>query len=278
MFARVKRIVKAIILRKQINNDPEQTVHGRIFKDILLRNGNRQHGQILIDGLRILEYPPRVIETVNEVILRRDYEFRLRRQRNVLIDIGMNVGITSILKASDDRFVHVYGFEPLTPTYTIARKNIDLNPQLAPKISTFNFGLSDEEREVTVKFSLDEIMSASSEGIFDTCFPAASNTETIRVLKASEVLEPIIGRHADDDIFLKLDCEGAEFKIMYDLNASGLLRKVKTIIVEWHGREPSPILDILTTNNFFYFVQQINVEWNVGLIRAVALSQPTEAN
>ena len=55
-------------------------------------------------------------------------------------------------------------------------------------------------------------MSVSSEGTFDACFTENASEEVIKVKSASEVLSPIFKKHETNRIFLKLDCEGAEFK------------------------------------------------------------------
>lgn len=243
--------------------------HLTILRDLQATNGTRRDGIITVAGIKVREYPDRVIETINEVILRQDYDFFEGGRSFVMIDVGMNVAISTLLKASSTVYRNVYGFEPLRPTYDIAKSNIDLNPQLSGKIDTFNIGLSDADEELEVLFTLDEIMSTSSEGTFDSCFPKDATREKISVRRASDTLGPIIGKHEGESIFLKIDCEGAEFKILPDLARSGLLKKISVVIVEWHHRDPSELLDLLTANGFFYFVHRINVQWNVGIIKAI---------
>lgn len=230
-----------------------------------------RNGDVLtIQGISLLLHPPRVIETVNEVIIKQQYNFE-DDDSYVMIDIGMNVAISSLAKAQDLRFKKIYSFEPLKPTYAIARRNLDLNPDLSNKIQTFNFGLSDKNDELTVKYSLDEIMSISSEGTFDSCIQTNVTTEQIQIKKASEIVAPIIRQHPQDRIFLKIDCEGAEFKIIKDLDDCGLLKDIDVAIIEWHNHDPRVILDALRRNGFFCFQERQKVRWNVGLIRAVRL-------
>jgi len=266
----VKRTYDLARFSRQNPKAEMEARHAAIYEGVARREGIRQSDRLTIDGITVRIHPPRVIETVNEVILRDDYGFRDDEGPFVMIDVGMNVAITAISKARNPKFTRVYGFEPLRPTYDIAVSNIGLNPAIKDKITTYNFGLSDRDQELRVNYTLDEIMSISSEGTFDSCFAGRGSEEAIRVRRAADVLGPIIESHPKEKIFLKVDCEGAEFKIIPDLDRAGLLRRVTALIIEWHNREPQDLLEILARNGFFYFTERINVEWNVGIIRAVA--------
>jgi hypothetical protein len=112
-------------------------------------------------------------------------------------------------------------------------------------------------------------MSVSSEATFGSCFNANATDEVIQVKSGSEALRPIIEKHKAQKIFVKMDREGAKFKIMSDLQASGLLEYIHVMIIEWHNRPPDELLKTLKDNGFFYFLERINVEWNVGMIKAV---------
>ena len=245
--------------------------HIAIYKELEAYNVAFSGELLVIDGVRLVVDPPRVIETINEVILGRGYDFLEDASSYVMIDIGMNVGIASLLKANDPKFKRIYSFEPVKQTYEIALRNIDLNPDLKQKIEPFNFGLSDTTEQMSVKFSPDEIMSVSSEATFDSCFTKNVTRHVIQLRKATEVLEPILKKHRNEKIFVKIDCEGAEFKIMRDLENGGLLSNIDILIAEWHGQKPDPLLEILARTGFFYFLQTIKVKWNVGIIRAVKL-------
>jgi FkbM family methyltransferase len=251
------------------SQDPLKEKHNAIHNDFQLSNARTMGDILLIDGIKIRLYPPRVIETIHEVIIRRDYEFCGDLGRCVMIDIGMNVGVATLACANDPKFTRVYSFEPLKPTYDIAAQNLDLNPTLKDKIQISNFGLSDLNQRLLVKFSFDEIMSVSSEGTFDECINTNTQTENIEIRNASEVLRPIFERHKEDTIFLKIDCEGAEFKIVKDIEERGLLCAVDVMVIEWHNQDPDDILRRLTRAGFFCFLHKINPEWNVGIIKAV---------
>lgn len=250
----------------------EDDKHKEVYRDVEALEAVVSDRKIVIKGITLNIDPPRVIETVHEVLVRDDYSFGAESARYVMVDIGMNVGIASLSKAADSRFARIYAYEPVAPTYALALRNIELNPALRPKILPFNFGLSDHDEELAIRFTPDHIMSVSSEGTFDTCFSTNVTIERIQLKKASTVLEPIIVEHRrrnKERIFLKLDCEGAEFKILEDLDQSGLLGDIDVTVIEWHGKEPDPILRLLTKNGLLWFKSCINVRWNVGIIKAV---------
>jgi len=251
--------------------NPFEEPHRLIRKSLASVGAIYSNGLIHYGGTNYLIEPPRTIETFNEVVLRRDYEFAWAcgPQPYIVIDIGMNVGFAAITKARDPDVIHVYGFEPLVPTYKLALRNIELNPQLAGKISAYNFGLSDSEAQIDIRYSDNEIMSISSEGTFDSCLWGDVRTEIIQVKPAAAIMQEIFDKHPGAPVFLKCDCEGAEFKIFKDLHQHGLFDRISVVVVEWHGQPPDELVRILTASGFSCFSQVINVEWNVGMIRGI---------
>jgi FkbM family methyltransferase len=243
--------------------------HAEILSDLAYLGGQVRPDKISLDGLSIHRTPPRAVETMHEVLVRGDYDFSDSKRRWIMIDIGMNVGITTIKFAANKCFEHVYSFEPLRPTFKLALDNISLNPEVIDKITPFNVGLSDCQCTMDVQFALNDIMSVSSEAVFDECFSGHRTTETIQLQSASTAIGAILERHPELSVFLKIDCEGAEFKIIEDLDKHLGLSRFRVIIIEWHNKDPQPILEALERNRFFYFLTTINVKWNVGLIKAV---------
>ncbi len=71
-----------------------------------------------------------------------------------------------------------------------------------------------------------------------------------------------------ENIFLKLDAEGAEFEILPLLDEKGLLKKVNVLIMEYHRESPLLLLDILSNNGFICFKEE---QQNSGIIKAVRL-------
>lgn len=181
----------------------------------------------------------------------------------VMFDIGLNLGITSLHKARDKNCVKIYGYEPFTPTFKQAQDNMNLNPQLSQKISIFNYGLGDTDKELDINYNPDRPGAMSS---VKNVFPECGEIERITIKEASKILAPLINKH-NEKIFLKIDCEGAEKEILPNLDKAGLLKKVDVIIMEWHFENPEWIIDLLKENNFVVF-RTSNIPNNLGMIRA----------
>ena len=63
---------------------------------------------------------------ISEVFIDKEYNF-LIAEDVVLIDIGLNIGISSIFFSINNKVKHIYSYEPVPYTYEIACKNIIMN-------------------------------------------------------------------------------------------------------------------------------------------------------
>jgi FkbM family methyltransferase len=136
--------------------------------------------------------------------------YGLPNEKFVVIDIGLNIGLTSLYLANKEDVKIIYSFEPFAETFRQAEENLKLNPELAKKISIFNLGLSNKNESVSVHYNPEMPGSMSTVG---DKFPDAEQEVTVELKKASEVLLPIIEKHTES-IMLKMDCEGAEHRII----------------------------------------------------------------
>ena len=200
--------------------------------------------------------------TAEAVLCKDEYHFDMN-QKYVMFDIGLNLGITSLHKATDKNCVKIYGYEPFTPTFKLAQNNMSLNPTLSQKISIFNYGLSDKDKELEINYNSDRPGAMSS---IKNVFPECDSVEKIKVKEAAQVLAPLFEKHKEK-IFLKIDCEGAEKEILPNLDKLGLLKKTDVIIMEWHFETPEWIEDILKKNGFIIF-RNNDVPGSLGMIRA----------
>lgn len=198
-----------------------------------------------------------------DVLCKQDYNFDADSDF-VMIDIGLNIGLTSLYSAQKENIIKIYGFEPFMPTFKQAQQNLKLNPVLAEKIEIFNFGLGDSEKTLDIHYNpqLPGSMSSVSDKFSD-----CTDVEKIAIKKASDVIGEIVTKHKEN-IFLKIDCEGAEKEIVPELDKAGLLKKIKIIIMEWHYENPQYLVDILRRNGFTTFCNHAAINYQ-GMIRAV---------
>ncbi len=200
--------------------------------------------------------------TANAVLCLDEYHFDID-EPYVMFDIGLNLGITSLCKAKDKNCVKIYGFEPFTPTFRQAENNMRLNAQLSQKISIYNYGLGDVDKELDINYNPQRPGAMSS---VQNRFPECDLVEKIQIKEAARVLEPLFDAHTQK-IFLKIDCEGAEKEILPNLDQKGLLKRVDVIVMEWHFENPEWMINLLKKNGFIIF-RSHEIPDKIGMIRA----------
>ncbi len=195
-----------------------------------------------IDGVKLRITTSEEISIINEIFIGGCYNVIVRENFNV-VDIGMNVGFASLYFAFNPKVNKVFGFEPFKPTYEDAQFNFSLNPQSASKISTFNFGLSKEDKSIVISYS------STLKGK-NTSINKDTKGERIELKETHGVLDEILKVNKDYPIFVKMDCEGAEFQIFESLAQNGIPKEVFGFIIEWHERLPVTIVQTLFANDF----------------------------
>ncbi len=187
----------------------------------------------------------------------------------ILIDIGMNIAITSIYFALMPNISKIYSFEPFKETYNQAVYNINLNHGISEKIKAENFGLSNKNETVEALFCSDfsgSISTSKSNTLKLNLNEKKLSTEKVILRSASEVLTEILNEN-NKKIILKIDCEGAEYEILESLDKNGLLNKIDYLLLEWHFKGEEPILNILKKYDFVSFSRVLSDD--LGLIYAV---------
>jgi FkbM family methyltransferase len=192
-------------------------------------------------------------QIANEVFVFNEYNFHSNR-KCVAVDIGMNVGLTSLFMASIPIVKNVYSFEPFKVPYRRALENFSLNPSLSPKIKAYNCGLGGSNERPTVFSQEDFTIGTSVKGL------AGGRSEEIDIRDASVELQKIVAsaKHRNLDVVVKMDCEGSEFPIFDVLDKNDLVREVRVFLIEWHkwwsaDRTQRDIVSYLTKNDFTIF-------------------------
>lgn len=173
-----------------------------------------------------------------------------------VIDVGMNIGLASLLFASRPQVKEVHSFEPFPTTFARASANLGLNPALAAKITPYHIGLSDRDEEATfiVPDTGDSGGMAARQHRHGKPFPLV-------LRDAASVLRPIVEQARDKgrDVILKVDCEGGEFDIFRSLAEAGLFDRISAVLCEWHavfdGQNQAQLTDPLTRAGFIIFDQ-----------------------
>jgi FkbM family methyltransferase len=155
----------------------------------------------------------------------------------LVVDVGAFIGDTALYFANKGA-KKVIGFEPANQLYKVALENVELN----------NCGDKIELRNVAVG-----AINGITTFMFDLSWPGASSTVyagsnsvvyNTDVVSLASIVEEVghIG-------LLKMDCEGAEHKIISHAYKENLLKDIDHIAMEIHG-SPSQISSLLRKARF----------------------------
>lgn len=198
-------------------------------------------------------------------------------KRDIVIDVGMNIGDAVLYFLNDEKVEKVYAFEPFKETFMIAQNNLRQYLDDSERIEIFQYGISNENSSRIIEFNRDMSCGQSSiASVRDKAYKWYQETglvksdneesEIIEVKDAVEVFLPIIQKHTDCNIILKIDCEGEEYAIFQELLQAGLLSKIDFIMLEWHYKGKEILLDYLNEADFSYWCTDKNKD--MGLIYA----------
>ena len=213
----------------------------------------------------------KVCTHVREILIEETYNFNIKEDC-VVIDIGMNRAIASLYFAEKENVKKVYAYEPFEQTVILARKNLELNPELSKKIQVFGYGLGKEDKTMEIPYSIN----------LSDCMSTTQNIkvrhnvkiEKVSVKDTALVLAPIFEQNNDNRIIIKCDCEGAEFEIIERLNEKDLVGKIDAILMEYHFEKPDRITNILTKNNFaVHIIKGLKEKPIAGFIYAVQMTE-----
>ena len=137
-----------------------------------------------------------------------------------VFDVGGNIGDTALFMAKEG--ATVYSFEPVPEIYQLAKKNIEINPDLKDKIHMFNYAIDDKDGEIELFMeSMEKNPSISS-------FTKVGKKITVTSYSIESALKKF---NIKPDI-LKMDCEGSEYNIVLNSDLSMFNR----IILEYHEK------------------------------------------
>ena len=216
---------------------------------------------IEFDGLRVLVKTAEELFILTEIYLEGIYNLVPGDSRSLLVlDVGMNVGLASLFFASRYPDALVVGFEPVADTFRMAQANFALNPEIAQRIQSHNQGLGAQTESTTFTYPAKYKGSAGAMGVQEQYKSERElKTEAVEIVKASETIGRLAAEHPDRQKIAKIDCEGAEFEILRDLDSADQLRQLDVVVMEWHhdlGGKPQELAALLQRHGFTTFLLQ----------------------
>ena len=142
-----------------------------------------------------------------------------------VIDIGANAGFFSIFSLFKLNNPKIICFEPIKRNFLILENN--LSAMMNNDLFMVNKAVNDKKGELILKFDKTKNITTSA-SLFDN--PYGSDEETVIATTLVEIFSD--NKLSKIDV-LKLDCEGAEYNIIYN-TPSSFFEKVNCITMETH--------------------------------------------
>ena len=147
---------------------------------------------------------------------------------DTVVDIGAHIGLFSLLVSQLCKTGKILSFEPVSENFDLLVSNLKLNH--IENILPFNMAVSKNSDRLDLFLNNDQ----SAHSIF------SKSSESISVESTS--LQKIFDENKISACkLLKLDCEGAEYKIIDSL-PSEYLDKIQNIVMEYHLADTKPEL------------------------------------
>ena len=145
----------------------------------------------------------------------------LVHESDTVIDIGAHIGSFTLLAAQRAARGRVLSYEPDPSNYSQLVKNINVNGQR--NVTPIQMAVSAEKK--ILPFQKDTINSAES-----SLYKKGSETIAVPSTTLNDIFLDNKIEHCD---FLKIDCEGAEYEILFSAPKE-LFSKIEKIVMECH--------------------------------------------
>lgn len=160
---------------------------------------------------------------INEVWLERRYtpvgdEIK---EGDVVVDIGAHIGVFSILAATCARGVRVYSYEPFLQNFELLQHNIALNR--LQNIKPFSAAIAGARAKR--RLAVD-----TRDSVANTLMSPGQDHIEVDCLAPEDIFE---ANNIETCGFLKMDCEGAEYEILFN-TPKEIFARIGRICVAYH--------------------------------------------
>ncbi len=159
---------------------------------------------------------------VNEEYAPAGYEIS---NDDLVIDVGGNIGSFALYAASKARHGRIVSLEPILDNFRLLVRNVRQNR--FENIITKRAALVARRAPVRVYLST---YGEGGHSVRPDLAQQSRDYEEVDGITLEDVMEDFQLPHCD---FLKLDCEGAEFEILQQINPA-VCHRVKKLVVEYH--------------------------------------------
>lgn len=165
--------------------------------------------------------------SIKETFLDRFYErygFVIQPGWTVL-DVGGGIGEFGLLAAHTGPGTQVYAFEPFPESFALMQENVRLND--AANVHLLEIALGAESGTAMLDLSSGEPLQFQSQA------PADSTTSRQIKVTMSSLHDALTQIDVVDVDLIKIDCEGAEYDILFNADRT-VLERIHRIVMEFH--------------------------------------------
>jgi FkbM family methyltransferase len=185
-----------------------------------------------------------------DIFDQRVYSFESERVDPVVIDAGSQFGMSTLFFKHEYPRARVTAFEPDPNLFRLLQENMTRNGLSDVTLINTGLGLKSE----TIAYSLDPITGHLWAG------------DKGEIIVQVRPLSTFIKEPVD---FLRLNLNGQELAVLQELDASGTLKRIRTIAVVYKSvpatsQSLGSILNLLAKNDFRYLVHDFDSQTNIG--------------
>ena len=148
----------------------------------------------------------------------------------LIVDIGGNIGFFSFFILSKKPKSKILIYEPFQENIKLIHHTIEQNTQIKNNINIFPNAVTETNKEIIALYVSDNIQQTAVASIYDNF----DNRNSKKIEVETINIEAIFKENNLEQIdVLKLDCEGAEYPILYKTDPI-ILMKINLILIEVH--------------------------------------------
>src|SRR3990172_1705351 len=185
--------------------------------------------------------------------------------KDTVVDVGANIGAFAVHAALAATSGRVICFEPSSHNFSLLVRNIRLNAQ-ADHVTAVRAAVAGKPGHLRLYRASVGQLDTTVEGRL----PGPISTEEVEALTLEQIFTTYEISRCD---LLKLDCEGAEYDILFHTPAETLI-KVRRIAMAYHAtaekrRRSNELVEFLVRQGFEIVEYSDFVGFDTGFIRAV---------
>ena len=149
----------------------------------------------------------------------------------VVVDVGGNAGYFSMLLLSRRPATSLFAYEPIERNFELFQNNIKINPVISGKAHVFHRAVTGKNIDSITLYKEATSDNSVTASVFQDFESHNLNAVTVKAISLQQILSENKLEQVD---FLKLDCEGSEYPIVYD-SPPEIWKKIKTVFLEVHN-------------------------------------------